>query len=157
MSHLLATIPPDAYQRRREYGASWRNAEYKNGRSAIMWIITPMGFFSVVRKPGDEAAGMLTVRARVRGDLDAPREQFLPSLGPTQESAVNDYRFRAVAPQADVAAAMARMVEAIDYDNFKDEVARRKGTAWAHQYHNVWVALLPLQREAKQRSRGVRR
>jgi hypothetical protein len=34
-----------------------------------MWLITPVGFFSIVRKPGDLAAGALTIRAR------APREQ----------------------------------------------------------------------------------
>ena len=66
-----------------------------------MWLITPVGFFSVVQKTGDIAADTLTVRARVRGDLDALREHYLPSLSPVQESKTNDYRFRAVAPRAD--------------------------------------------------------
>jgi len=110
-----------------------------------MWLITPTGFFSVVRKPSDAAAGTLTVRARVRADLDTLREQWLPTLGATRESRDTDYRFRATAPQTEVAAAMARMVEAIDYSNFKDEVARRQGSARAHRYHDVWAALMPLQ------------
>lgn len=70
-----------------------------------MWLITPTGFFSIVQKPSDEAANMLTVRARVRQDLVALREQFLPGLGDIEESRSNDYRFRAVAPRTEVAAA----------------------------------------------------
>lgn len=114
-----------------------------------MWLITPIGFFSVVRKPADLDRGTLTVRARVATDLDALRTEFLPSLGPTEESRANDYRFRAVAPQADVAAAMARLVEAIDYSNFKDEVEQRQGEARADLYHDVWAALMPLQRAGR--------
>lgn len=112
-----------------------------------MWIISPVGFFSVVQKPEDVRRGTLTVRARVRSDLDALREQMLPGLGPTQESKDTDYRFRAVAPRADVAAAIARLVDQIDYDNFKTEVGKRQGSARARRYHDVWAALLPLQRE----------
>ena len=65
-----------------------------------MWLITPLGFFSVVRKPTDVEAKTLTVRARVRSDLEALKANYLPQLGAIQESRVNDYRFRAVAPQA---------------------------------------------------------
>ncbi|MBI4704877.1 MAG: hypothetical protein HY744_27550 [Deltaproteobacteria bacterium] len=42
-----------------------------------MWLFTSFGFFSVVQKPGEEG---LTVRARVRSDLERPREQYLPGL-----------------------------------------------------------------------------
>lgn len=111
-----------------------------------MWLITPVGFFSVVRKPADVDRKTLTVRARVRADLDKLRAQYLPELGPTQQSSINDYRFRATAPQVAVAAAMARLVENLDYANFKDEVKRRQGAARAHTYHVVWDALYRLQR-----------
>lgn len=33
-----------------------------------MWLMTTVGFFSIVRKPGETD---LTVRARVRSDLEA--------------------------------------------------------------------------------------
>ena len=36
-----------------------------------MWLVTPIGFFSIVQKPGDKANGTLTVRARLRSDLAA--------------------------------------------------------------------------------------
>lgn len=111
-----------------------------------MWLITPVGFFSVVRKPTDIKAQTLTVRARVRSDLEALKEAYLPELGPIQESAVNDYRFRAVAPKAAVAQAMARLVQNLDYSNFKDEVAKRQGNTRAHLYHDVWSTLYKLQK-----------
>lgn len=110
-----------------------------------MALHPPTGFFSVVRKPSDVAGGTLTVRSRVRADLDALRKQWLPALTVTQESRNTDCRFRATAPQADVTMAMARIVKAIDYPNFKNEVARRQGAARAPRYHDVWAALMPLQ------------
>lgn len=110
-----------------------------------MWILTPIGFFSIVSKPGDAQAGTLTVRARVRGDLEALGRDFLPGLGEIRESRDTDYRFRATAPRAEVAAAMARMVEGLDYGNFKSEVARRQGHARSDLYHDAWSVLHRLQ------------
>ena len=111
-----------------------------------MWLITPTGFFSIVQKPGDAPANTLTVRARVRQDLDALREQFLPGLGEIEESRSNDYRFRAVAPRAEVAAAMADMVNRLDYSNVKSQVAKVQGPKRAHLYHEVWDVLYRLQK-----------
>lgn len=108
-----------------------------------MWMITPIGFFSVVQKPGDGES--LTVRARVKSDLLALKKQFLPELGRIQESAVSDYRFRALAPRLAVARAYAQMVEQIDYDNFKSEVSSRQGRDRARLYHDVWSVLYRLQ------------
>lgn len=112
-----------------------------------MWLITPIGFFSVVQKASDVSGGTLTIRARVRADLDALRDQFLPSLGEVNESKTNDYRFRAVAPRAEVASAMAAMVNALDYSNFKNQVAKVQGSSRAHLYHDVWDVLYRLQSE----------
>lgn len=87
-----------------------------------MWLITPIGFFSIVQKPDDKANGPLTVRSRVRGDLAALKQHYLPGLGPTQESYDTDYRFRTALPRAEVSAAMARMAESI----FKALQTRKK-------------------------------
>lgn len=111
-----------------------------------MWLITPTGFFSIVQKPSDVAANTLTVRARVRQDLDALRAQFLPGLGAVEESLCNDYRFRAVAPRAEVAAALADMVTRLDYSNVKSQVAKVQGPQRAHLYHEVWDVLYQLQK-----------
>lgn len=110
-----------------------------------MWLITPQGFFSIVQKPTDRKNGTLTIRARVRSDLETLRDTVLPTLGPIRESKVNDYRFRAVAPSAGVAAAMSSMVANLDYSNVKSEVAKRQGAKREALYHDVWHTLYKLQ------------
>lgn len=110
-----------------------------------MWLMTPVGFFSVVRKPTDVELETLTVRARARSDLEALKARYLPELGAIQESLVNDYRFRAVAPKVAVARAVARLVQDLDYSNFKDEVYRQQGAPRARLYHDVWATLHRLQ------------
>lgn len=110
-----------------------------------MWLITPIGFFSIVQKPGDKANGTLTVRSRVRGDLAALKQHYLPGLGLIQESNDTDYRFRAVAPRAEMSAAMARLVDNLDYSNFKSEVGKQQGHKRADLYHKVWDVLYHLQ------------
>ncbi len=110
-----------------------------------MWLITPIGFFSIVEKPQDTAADKLTVRARVRADLERLREQYLPSLTEIEEWGATDYRFRAHALRAEIAEAAAQMIKALHYNNFKTEVSKRQGSKRAQLYHDVWSALYPLQ------------
>jgi 8-oxo-dGTP pyrophosphatase MutT (NUDIX family) len=113
-----------------------------------MWLMTRYGFFSIVEKPADRDGGTLTVRARVRADLEALREHALPGLGPIAEHAGTDYRFRARAARTDVSAALATLVAELDYANFKDEVAHRQGKARAAAYGKVWGVLYDLQADA---------
>ena len=113
-----------------------------------MWLITPIGFFSIVQKPDDKQKDTLTVRSRVRSDLVALKQHFLPGLGWIQESLDTDYRFRAVAPKSEVSAAMSRMVDGLDYSNFKSEVAKKQGHKRASLYHQVWDVLYPLQTDS---------
>lgn len=110
-----------------------------------MWLITAIGFFSIVQKSTDKANNTLTVRARVRKDLEALRQHYLPGLGDIQESSANDYRFRATAPRTEVAHAMFDMAEALNYNNFKAEVAKMQGHKRASLYHDVWENLCQLQ------------
>jgi len=58
----------------------------------FMWVMTPDGFFSIVRKRGETD---LTVRARSRGDLEALEKEYLPSLGPIISHGGTDYHYRA--------------------------------------------------------------
>jgi 8-oxo-dGTP pyrophosphatase MutT (NUDIX family) len=110
-----------------------------------MWLITPIGFFSIVQKATDKGRNTLTVRARVRSDLEVLREKYLPALGEIRESRSNDYRFRAVASRAEVSAAAAKLITDLDYSNFKSEVSRRQGTKREALYHEVWHDLYALQ------------
>lgn len=110
-----------------------------------MWLITELGFFSIVQKADDRDKGLLTVRSRVRADLEALAATHLPLVGAIEESSHTDYRFRAKARQADVAAAMARLAAGIGYSNFKCRVAHVQGHARADLYHDVWEVLYKLQ------------
>ena len=103
-----------------------------------MWIFTNVGFFSAVQKPGTD---FLTIRARVRDDLDALREKYLPELSPTIDHAGTDYPWRATVPHKAFAAALSQLVMDIDYSNYKNEVAARQGNERAHRYGRVWAAL----------------
>ena len=79
-----------------------------------MWLITPIGFFSVVQKPDDIKRGTVTVRARQESDLDNLRAGPLPALGPTIASAGTDYRYSVIAPKQDVAKALAELALNLD-------------------------------------------
>ena len=107
--------------------------------------MTTFGFFSIVQKPEDVKTGTLTIRARVGSDIDALRADYLPVLGPTQESIDSDYRYRARAPKASVITAMANITEDIDYSNFKNAVASQQGPIRAKLYGKVWDVLYGLQ------------
>ena len=109
-----------------------------------MWLITNFGFFSIVQKPGDTD---LTIRARVRADLDALRKKYLPRLGEITKSDVTDYRYRAKVSRAELEEAMGKIVRDITYDNFKNCVAKQQGHKRAHIYHKVWEDLLELSDE----------
>lgn len=112
-----------------------------------MWIFTDIGFFSIVRKPDDEDEGMVTIRARVRSDLERLKEFYLPSLGVIVEGAGTDYRYRARASQNDFAEALRRIGENVGYGNFKNEIAAKQGQHRAHVYGKVWTDLLELEDE----------
>lgn len=106
-----------------------------------MWIMTSLGFFSVVQKPEDTDKGTLTIRARARADLEALRQHYLPELDSIVTHGGTDYRYRAQAPRARVATAFQALVADIGYSNFKNEVQLRQGKGRAQVYHKVWDAL----------------
>ena len=95
-------------------------------------------------------AGTLTIRARVRSDLQALRHQDLPSLGTITENEGTDYPYRAKAKRSEVAKALAQMVQQLEYDNFKNEVAKKQGHHRAKVYHEVWDVLYDLEKKTLQ-------
>src|SRR3954447_15497996 len=110
-----------------------------------MWLLTTCGFFSIVEKSEDRETGMVTVRARVRGDLEALRAKYLPDLGAIVATPERDYAFRARVPKTRLADALGRIVLDVDYSDFKSEVANRMGYAREQIYHEVWECLSVLQ------------
>lgn len=114
-----------------------------------MWLLTNLGFFSVVETPEDSGQGTLTVRARVRSDLEALRERYLPELTDISTDQGTDYRYRARVPRGALSAAVGKIVADIHYPNFKDCVADKQGEERANVYSDVWRALTRLQKETK--------
>jgi 8-oxo-dGTP pyrophosphatase MutT (NUDIX family) len=111
-----------------------------------MWLITKIGFFSIVQKPGDEMKeSTLTVRARVKADLESLRDGYIPALGPISEDTGTDYKYRARASRLDFANAISQIVLDIDYSNFKNAVAKSQGVERSQLYHELWDVLYRLQ------------
>jgi len=108
-----------------------------------MWLMTNFGFFSVVQKKGND---ILTVRARVRSDLEALKEKYIPTLGQILEGKGTDYKYRAKVSREDLSGAMQKIVMDIDYSNFKDSVAKQQGYKRASIYGEVWSDLMSLQK-----------
>lgn len=113
-----------------------------------MWLMTPEGFYSVIeweRKKNDPHNGLLCVRTRSRGDLNRLRK-WVPELGETVVTPKGDYRCRAWVTREAWAEGLARMGMAIDYGNFKSEVARRDPQR-ARLYHRIWSVLGEIQKD----------
>lgn len=109
-----------------------------------MWIMTNFGFFSVVQKRSDRDSELLTIRSRVKEDLQALKERYLPEMGPIFEGAGTDYQYRAKAAKTDFANALLEIGMDIDYDNFKDSVASNQGDEREGVYHKIWKDLRQL-------------
>ena len=110
-----------------------------------MWLFTNIGFFSAVQKPGTD---FLTVRARVKQDLENLRVKYLPQLSATQAKGGTDYPWRATVSHADFAAALGKITMDIDYSNYKNEVTARQGKSRASRYGKVWQALYDMPEDA---------
>ena len=109
-----------------------------------MWIFTELGFFSVVRKREDSAEDMLTVRGRVRSDLESLRSACLPGASPVTESRMADYRYRFRVSAREFGAALGEMARGIGYDNFKNEVEAKQGWVRHDIYERVWAIMRQL-------------
>ncbi len=106
-----------------------------------MWVMATQGFYSVVAHR-DEPEHVI-VRSRTREDIEALREQ-IPDIEPFEDRRA-DYRHRAIVSRAEWVAAIAQLTTEIDYDNFKNAVARTQGPERARVYGDVWGDLRQLQ------------
>jgi len=112
-----------------------------------MWLITTQGFLSVVRNLDSNGPDdALLVRGRVRADLErfadfAAQRGARPAVVETPNA---DYGFRLTTSRESLVAYLAEQVGALDYPNFKNEVARTDPRR-AHVCMDVWTALRKLQ------------
>ncbi len=115
-----------------------------------MWLFTKIGFFSVVQKPWDIAQGTLTVRARVRYDLEnfrAELAKLYPDVVDLPEIEVDfraDYHYRIQVHKSSAEKIIGELAYGIDYDNFKQMIAKEQGEIRAGLYARVWQTLLSL-------------
>lgn len=95
-----------------------------------MWIFMNDAMLSIVEDRDNP--DRLLVRARLRGDIKKvfPKAKMFMDLKA-------DYIYRAYIPRVEVAAAIASRIDAIDYGNFKDSIAKKEKTRkdW---YSSVW-------------------
>lgn len=111
-----------------------------------MWVCLSNAFLSIVCK--ECGPDELLVRARRKGDI----ENVFPDAK-VKRSPGTDYLFRAVVKRSDVAAAMVREVEAIDYGNFKGSVRDRKLHDAYAGFWNIHACLQPTPPYSAGRSR----
>ena len=112
-----------------------------------MWLITTQGFLSVVgnldsKSPNDA----LLVRGRVRAELErfadfSGERGARPAVVETLDA---DYRYRLTTSREVLVAFLAEQIDALEYPNFKNEVAKTDPKR-AHVYMGVWTALRGLQ------------
>ena len=111
-----------------------------------MWVCLSDAFLSIVYK--ECGPDELLVRARRKGDI----ERVFPAAS-VKRSPGTDYLFRAVVKRAEVAAAMVREVEAIQYDNFKNSVRNNKLHDAYDSFWHVHARLQPTPPYSAGRSR----
>lgn len=110
-----------------------------------MWLITSFGYFSIVQKNSDKEAGTLTIRARIRRDLETLQQRYLPNLGPIDDSSGADYPYRAKAKREDVAQAFAQAMMDVRYSNFKAEIACQQGLERERICSEAWLTMRKLE------------
>lgn len=107
-----------------------------------MWIFTPFGFFSIVKKRGDKE---LCIRARAKEDLEALKKRYLPASGNIIYTEKADYPYRMYGSVEDVSNALFEITADIEYDNFKSEVMRTQGYKRESVYARVWSVMLDVE------------
>jgi hypothetical protein len=106
-----APLFPDEKQ---DLGQVWQSNNGTFAGAVLMWLITPIGFYSIVGKPTDQTTRRLTIRCRVRKDLESLKASALPSMGGIEEDLGTDYRFRATAKRKEIGAAITAMVNSTE-------------------------------------------
>lgn len=117
-----------------------------------MWIFTTFGFFSVIADTKAPEGDLLWVRARVRKDLERLKERYLPDpySSPIIELANRDYPYRVSVFRQNWKAAMVRIVNDLNYSNFKNEVERDDSVERHDLYTKVWGVMHGAERKLKE-------
>lgn len=112
-----------------------------------MWIFTSDSFLSIVHK--DCQPDELLVRARREGDIEAVFPKAI-----VQKTVGTDYLYRARVKRDVVAAAMAKQVEQLNYDNFKNSIRDDQLHSAASRVWSVMAATQSIPPYSRGRSQG---
>jgi len=113
-----------------------------------MWFISKYGFLSVVEHR--DKSGSMIVRARAKADLEQlcqlANHVGIPNFeqGQIEENPDADYHYRLTAPVDSWKQVTSAVAERIDYDNFKNAVAKDDPER-AVIYGQVWADLMKIQ------------
>lgn len=107
-----------------------------------MWVFTETGFVSAVRKADNPS--VLTVRSRDKKSLEPLAAQTGSQIAQSPDA---DYPYRVFVEQEAFAQWAFEQSMAVDYNNFKDKVAKSRGYEFASALGNVWVAMLKVEDE----------
>ena len=100
-----------------------------------MWTFLNDAYFSIVADR--ENSNLLLVRSRFRGDI----EKYFPKAK-VIEMRDADYRFRTFVSRQELKKVLNKVVDDIDYDNFKNSVDE----TWRHNtYLDVWSVMYSTQ------------
>ena len=100
-----------------------------------MWIFTPSGFVSAVKDSGE---GKIVVRARDRASLESISSRFNSPIKPTP---LADYPYRVLLGHDQFVDWVSNQAGAIDYRNFKSEVAITRGSKFSSALSRVWSTM----------------
>lgn len=111
-----------------------------------MWLITVCGFYSVVQGPLEGGNDILLVRGRVYQDLETLRNEYMPNAGEVTANSGSDYPFAIRVKKQEFSQALQKIIDDINYSNFKEAVTDSQGYSRAEIYAGVWMELYRLQR-----------
>ena len=114
-----------------------------------MWILTKIGFYSIIKKPSHlnpDGPAVFNIRGRDKDDLKRLAELISPDLAKlpvVHEYDYSDYPYRVyLHTQEEMDAVMAKLSVLIDYDNFNDTIkATPHQKAKIEPYEELWSLL----------------
>lgn len=112
-----------------------------------MWVFTETGFVSAVRK--FDRLNVITVRSRDRKSLEPLAQKANVEI---KALPYGDYPYRAFVEPKVFAEWVETQAMNIDYDNFRNKVAKARGYGFVEALHDVWVAMLGVEDVSRKKS-----
>ncbi len=106
-----------------------------------MWMVTPLGTFSVRCTPADQRNGTLTIEAKVRTDLEGLVAAVLPSACPIVEVLSKSRGYMIRCGRGEVALALATLAMDLNYDNFVEKFTDQQGSSRTEINEPLWQAI----------------